>query len=172
MPKRSPGPISHVTSSRILRPVTVIFCAAEVISSEDHQYYFLAIPEFLAIFSQLRATCAAATPASTESRISQIVDGNFTEPCTCGSAYMARTTSTRDADASMSATSGSISASPCTCSKICVTSIRSTTCLPRRDVAHLLQFQRIAHRRHVGDELTRGLHMEFLLGRNGRGHRG
>ena len=33
-------------------------------------------------------------------------------------------TSTRDADASMSATSGSISASPCTCSKICVTSIR------------------------------------------------
>ncbi len=29
---------------------------------------------------------------------------------------------------------------------------------------HLLQFQRVAHRWHIGDQFTRGLHMELLLG--------
>ena len=44
--------------------------------------------------------------------------------------------------------------------------------LAQAGCGHLLQFQRIAHRRHVGDELTRGLHMEFLLGGTGAGTAG
>ena len=37
---------------------------------------------------------------------------------------------------------------------------------------HLLQFQRVAHRRHVGDELTRRLDVELLLGGTGAGATG
>ena len=37
---------------------------------------------------------------------------------------------------------------------------------------HLLQFQRVAHRRHVGDELACGLDMELLLGGAGAGATG
>ena len=136
MPKRSPGPISHVTSSRILRPVTVTFRAADVTSGVDSS---ASPPDSCDSSSACRAACAACrasgTPASTNRGSVRSSTATSTLPCACGSAYMAGTTSTREAEASISATSGSISASPCACSKICVTSMRSTTCLPRRDVA-------------------------------------
>ncbi len=135
MPKRSPGPISHVTSSRILRPVTVTVFAADVTSSISSLNS--GCDSFAACSA---AACSAArsasgTPASTSRGSVRSSTATSTLPCTCGSAYMAGTTSTRDAEASICATSGSMSDSPCACSKICVTSIRSTTCLPSREVA-------------------------------------
>ena len=36
--------------------------------------------------------------------------------------------------------------------------------LTKTGSGHLLQFQRISHRWHIGDELARGLHMELLFG--------
>ena len=138
MPKRSPGPISQVTSSSTLRPVTETLCAAEV-----------ALP-----------STAKATPASRRrGSVDRSSTANSTAPYACGSAYIGRTTSTRDAEAAISATSGSITAAPAvsaspmnagrtasgrgvpstvtpfSAANTCVTSIRSTTCLPRREVA-------------------------------------
>ena len=143
MPKRSPGPISHVTSSRILRPVTVTFRAADVTSAASVSSEFSCDACDCACCCASCSACAAAcrasgTPASTNRGSVKSSTATSTLPCACGSAYIAGTTSTREADASISATSGSIasmSASPCVCSKICVTSMRSTTCLPRREVA-------------------------------------
>ncbi|CCY95768.1 unknown [Bifidobacterium longum CAG:69] len=162
MPKRSPGPISQVTSSRISRPETVTLRAAEVtpaaaVSSSESVAAvpppMVSPPVFMRRTSRSSASCglplsasaflrassadstASGTPASTRRGSVMSVTATSTEPCSCGSAYMALTTSTREADAESAATSGSISAMPCGFSKICVTSTKSTTCLPRREVA-------------------------------------
>ena len=153
MPKRSPGPISQVTSSRISRPETVTLRAAEVtpaaaVSSSESVAAvpppMVSPPVFMRRTSRSSASCglplsasaflrassadstASGTPASTRRGSVRSVTATSTEPCSCGSAYMALTTSTREADAESAATSGSISAMPCGFSKICVTSTKST----------------------------------------------
>ena len=180
MPKRSPGPISQVTSSSTLRPVTETLCAAEVagsvVASPVASWRVAPSPEEaeraegpppvtleasgLSAEESEVTVGVKATPASRRrGSVDRSSTANSTAPYACGSAYIGRTTSTRDAEAAISATSGSIAAAPAvsasptnagrtasgrgvpstvtpfSAANTCVTSIRSTTCLPRREVA-------------------------------------
>ena len=89
MPKRSPGPISQVTSSRILRPATVIFCAAEVTCGATDSSV---TPLRSASASAFALASAAAwmdsgTPASTRRGSASVSTATSTEPVTRGSEY-------------------------------------------------------------------------------------